>query len=61
MESVLDSTTLTPPNGAGVPSITAKVWLCPGASDTLLGRIKAPGGKTFTVATLSAMVGKLLA
>ena len=59
--SLLLRVTVTPPAGAGVPSVTGKVADCPGATDTLAGRLMVPGGMTVTLAVVSATFGGALA
>jgi hypothetical protein len=59
--SLLLSVTVTPPAGAGVPSVigNAADWL--GPTETLAGRLIAPGGITVTLAVTSPTFGRELA
>ena len=59
--SLVVSVTVTPPAGAGVPSVIGNGtdWL--GPTDTLTGRLIAPGGMTVTLAVTSATFGSELA
>ena len=53
--------TVTPPAGAGVPNVTAKVAACVGPTVTFAGRPMEPGATTVTLAVVSAMFGVELA
>ena len=59
--SLLLRVIVTPPGGAAVPRDTGKVADCPGATDTLAGRLIVPGGMTVTLAVVSATFGEALA
>jgi hypothetical protein len=59
--SLLTSATLTPPGGAGVPSVTGNGadWL--GPTVIFEGRLIAPGAVTVTLAVVSGTLGSALA
>src|SRR5690242_21872730 len=59
--SVLVNVTVTPPAGAGVPNVTAKVADWVGPTVTFAGRPIVPGATTVTLAVVSAMFGVELA
>ena len=59
--SLLLSVTVTPPAGAAVPSVTGNATDWPGGTVTWAGRLIVPGGRTVTLAVVSAISGKALA
>jgi hypothetical protein len=56
-ESLLESATVTPPVGAGVPRVIGNGAVCPGESDVLAGRPIVPGPETVTAAVVSGIKG----
>ena len=52
---------VTPPAGAGVPSVTGNATAWPGPTIMPEGRVMVPGATTVTLAVVSAIFGRALA
>src|SRR5215467_8746282 len=52
--SLLESVTVTPPGGAGVPKLIGNAAVCPNPNVGLAGRLMAPGDVTVTLAVALA-------